>query len=61
MVDAGTHTVEQVVVCRIIRPVEGGFEGQGVGRTVTFEHQAAQAQQGRAVVAPMVNPMLEAS
>ena len=61
MVDAGTHTVEQVVVSRIIRPVEGGFEGQGISGTVTFEHQTAQAQQCRAIVTPVIYPVLEAS
>jgi hypothetical protein len=36
------------------------LEGEGVGRAVALEHQSAQAQQRRAVVAAVVDPVLEA-
>jgi len=42
-----------------MRAAQGMFKGVGVGRAMALEHQAAQAQQGRAVVAAVVHAALE--
>ena len=58
--DAVVHAVQQAVAGGIIRPRQRLLEGVGVGRTVALEDQAAQAEQGRAVVAARVDASLEA-
>ena len=59
--DAGRcDAVEQAVARGIISAVQRLLEGEGVGRAVALEHQAAQAEQRRAVVAAVVDPVLEA-
>ena len=59
MGDARLDAIEQVVSGRIIRPVQGLLESELVGRAMALEHQATQAQQGRAVVAAVVNAVFE--
>jgi hypothetical protein len=59
MPDSGLNSVEQLVTNCIIRSVQCGFESQLIGRTVAFEDQAAQPQQGRAVVTSVIYPGLE--
>ena len=48
------------VAGRIISPIQRLLEGEGIGRAMALEHQAAQAEQRRAVVAAVVDAALEA-
>ena len=52
--------VEQAVARRIIGAVERLLEREGVGRAVALEDEAAQAEQRGAVVAALVDAVLEA-
>ena len=58
--DAVLDPVEQAVPGRVVGAVERLLERERVGRAVALEHQAAQAEQRRAVVAPVVDARLEA-
>jgi hypothetical protein len=58
--DALLHTLEQPVARRVVRTHERLLEGVGIGRAVALEDEAAQAQQRRAVVAPVIHAGLEA-
>ena len=53
------YTRQQLVMGGIIRTAQGHLEGQGVCRAMAFEHQTAQTQQGRAIVAPVVNQLFK--
>ena len=55
MGNPGADTVQQLVSGRIISPDQGLLKSQLVGRTVALEHQPTQAQQGRTVVAAVVD------
>ena len=57
--DPVVDPVQQAVSRRIISPIQRLLEGEGIGRTVALEDQAAQAEQGRAVVAARVDARLE--
>ena len=52
--DALFHLIQQLVASCIISPIQGPFEGEGLGRPMTLEHQSTQAQQGGAVVPPVI-------
>jgi hypothetical protein len=43
----------------IISAIQGPLKGKSICRAVAFEHQSAQAQQGSAVVAAMVNALFK--
>jgi hypothetical protein len=58
--DAPLDALEQVVARGVVGTVERLLEGEGVGRAVALEHQAAQAEQGGAVVAAVIDPVLQA-
>src|SRR5437763_6221549 len=57
--DAALHAIQKIVAGRIIRAVQGLLEGEGVGGAVTLEDQAAQTQEGGAVVAAVVHAALQ--
>jgi hypothetical protein len=50
------HLVKKTVPGRIISASERSLEGQRIGRTMALKHQAAQPEQGRPVVATVINP-----
>jgi hypothetical protein len=49
------NTLQQLVPGRIIRPAQSIGERQLIGRPMTLEHEATQAQQSSAVVSAMIN------
>jgi hypothetical protein len=53
--NAFPHLGGQVISSRIISPAQGIFKGKCVGRTMAFEHQSLQTQQGSAVVAAVIH------
>jgi hypothetical protein len=57
--DAGPHAIEQVVASGIISAIQRMTESHFVSRAMALENEAAQAQQGRAVVSPMIQPAFE--
>ena len=51
---------QQSVTGRIISAIQGDFKSKCIRRAVALEHQPAQAEQGRAAVATVVNAPFEA-
>jgi hypothetical protein len=59
MCNPSSNTTKQLMSRSIIRSVQGDPERQFIRRAMTFENQATQAQQRRAVVATMVNSIFK--
>ena len=61
MGNAFPNSLQQVVSSRIISPIQRLFKSKNVCGTMAFKHQALQAEQRSAVVAPMVEAFFERS
>ena len=59
MRDTLPHLVKQSMHGRIISACQRRLKAQRVSRSMALENQAAQAKQGRAVVAPMINTIFK--